>query len=564
MTKTPRTDLKKSIKTINELMYLNPLKALKLAENGFKSHKEDSDSKGIYLYYCGVCNLFLSNYKLSLDCFLHSRSIFSRNNNINFEARILNGIGNVFSQLDNYNEALKYYLQSMELYKNQNNMKGLSVSYSSLGSIYGYLKQYNKAITFGKLALNLQNYSKTNYHNQIITINNIAAAYMYLGKYNMAIRYYNKAMRIPTLRSDKSAFCLVLKNISEINLLQRHYKKALFNIEKSMAMASDIENKDHLFDAFNIWARILINFKKYREIIEKSNTLRNINIASVSKQTLFEYYMTLAICYEKIGRLKRSLSFIKRALSYKEKLMDKESKLNTIKLMSLHKIEVDQKEFDRQSQVRFSRLLIEFQEKERKRISSELHDSIGQSLLILNNRLLLVKNKSNQKQIQKEINGLSHLTVMTLDEIRAITQNLRPFELDRLGLTDAITSLIKNFTNAGGIKMNVHIQNIDNLIPNKDEILVYRILQECLNNILKHSKAKSVTIQVKRNQQSITIKVIDFGVGFDFEEVKTNSSGIGVFNIIEKVEMLGGKIKLDSHISQGTKITVILPIKTNA
>ncbi len=194
--------------------------------------------------------------------------------------------------------------------------------------------------------------------------------------------------------------------------------------------------------------------------------------------------------------------------------------------------------------------MIESQEAERKRIAAELHDGLGQNLVIIKNRALLgIKKGGDQERVAKELESISESASQALDEVREITNNLRPQLLDRLGLTKAINSMLK--TVAGVIQIKSEIDSIDNIFSESEEISVYRIVQESLNNVIKHSEASVAIVRIKRDENKVLIMIEDNGKGFDILNVK---SGLGLVGLKERAQLLNGEFSIDSKIGEGTKI----------
>ena len=136
--------------------------------------------------------------------------------------------------------------------------------------------------------------------------------------------------------------------------------------------------------------------------------------------------------------------------------------------------------------------------------------------------------------------------------------NLHPYQLTRLGLTKAIQSIINNVRGLSNIEFQSNIDNIDDLFSKNSEINIYRILQEGINNVLKHSGAKNVNVSVSLVNDLVTLKVIDDGEGFDIEKIETK--GFGMQNLAKRVSLLKGTIKIKSRIESGTKILVKIPV----
>ena len=219
----------------------------------------------------------------------------------------------------------------------------------------------------------------------------------------------------------------------------------------------------------------------------------------------------------------------------------------------------------RAAQQAFSRQLIASQEKERKRIAAELHDSLGQQLVIIKNLALLLLQPNGASGLSagqcERIQEISEAASGAAREVREISYNLRPYRLDRLGLTAALRGMIETASEAGGICVSADIDNIDGVLPREMEIDFYRILQECINNLLKHSKASYATVQIEHNQGRLNMTVRDDGQGFSQSLSKPDSSsgGFGLTGICERAQLLGGRASIRSTPGQGTTIAVEIP-----
>lgn len=213
-----------------------------------------------------------------------------------------------------------------------------------------------------------------------------------------------------------------------------------------------------------------------------------------------------------------------------------------------------------EAQTEYSRRLIESQEAERKRIASELHDGLGQSLAIISNRATMGKNNLNEPEIMlREFDEISQNALEALDEVQQITTNLHPHYLERLGLTKALKAMLSKLADVIEIKSEIDL--IDNLFPKEVEINVYRIVQESLNNVIKHSDASEAEIKIKKAENEVIITIKDDGRGFDTTNFKAKGTGLGLVGLRERTNMLGGKISINSSLGNGTEIKVKVRVK---
>ncbi len=215
------------------------------------------------------------------------------------------------------------------------------------------------------------------------------------------------------------------------------------------------------------------------------------------------------------------------------------------------------------SQQMFTKQLIQSQEQERKRIAGELHDSLGQDVLLIKNRAQLgLQGKNNDPFTIEQLHHIDHASNDVLNTVRDLAYNLRPAHLERLGVTQTISSLIGKMNETAAVHFTADIDSIDGLLDNEAEINLFRIIQEAINNIMKHSAAESAEIRIFRAEKQIEIEIIDNGKGFDSTNILVFSQGFGLINIANRVKLLKGILDIHSRISSGTKLFITLPIGT--
>ncbi len=211
------------------------------------------------------------------------------------------------------------------------------------------------------------------------------------------------------------------------------------------------------------------------------------------------------------------------------------------------------------AQQEFSRKLIESQELERQRIAGELHDSLGQSLLVIKSRALLaLRDPALPQRARDELEALTTVAGSAIGEARQIAHNLRPFQLDELGLTRAIRGMITNVSGASAIEITHDLAELEGAFPPDQEINVYRIIQELLNNVMKHAQASKARVTMEMDAGRVRLQVHDNGRGFEAE--KRDVAGFGMRAISERVRILGGEWSVQSTPGEGATTVVILPV----
>lgn len=214
----------------------------------------------------------------------------------------------------------------------------------------------------------------------------------------------------------------------------------------------------------------------------------------------------------------------------------------------------------RRAQEAFSQQLIRSQEGERQRIAAELHDGLGQDLLVIKNTALLGINTLKQQNRDTEmLSDISETASRAIEEVREISYNLRPYQLDDLGLSKAIDFIVAKVAASSGIRIVSEIDAIDDLFSAEAEINIYRVVQESLNNIVKHSGASRARVCIERQGQKVDITVQDNGRGFNPDRSSGNGrGGFGLKGIAERARILDARCAIHSATGQGTTISLNL------
>ena len=213
----------------------------------------------------------------------------------------------------------------------------------------------------------------------------------------------------------------------------------------------------------------------------------------------------------------------------------------------------------------FSKKILLIHEEERHRISRDLHDEIGQLSVSLGSTLNIIEKEIGKRNFDialRLIKDAKKILTDTTNKIRTLFIDLRPAELDMLGLPSVLRELFSHYTKSHPLNIKFR-ENIGN-IHIKDEVAItlYRVIQEAFNNIVKHAKAKNVKIDLLLKKGEINFTIEDDGMGFDADAFfkEANADKFGLRGMRERTDLLNGKFSLQSKLKMGTKITVVFPI----
>jgi signal transduction histidine kinase len=210
--------------------------------------------------------------------------------------------------------------------------------------------------------------------------------------------------------------------------------------------------------------------------------------------------------------------------------------------------------------------LLAAQETDRRRISKELHDELGQSLTVMKLKLGFLKKNlaADQTDLRSECEGTLRYIDQIIENARRMSRELSPSILEDLGLNAALRRLVEEFIHKEGLNFVFDMDRVDHLFSEKAQIVLYRILQEALTNVQRHAAATKVVLTARRGHGAVLFTLEDDGRGFDVMKTLAAESGLGLAMVAERVRMLGGALKLWSMPASGTRLSFSIPIKEGA
>lgn len=216
-----------------------------------------------------------------------------------------------------------------------------------------------------------------------------------------------------------------------------------------------------------------------------------------------------------------------------------------------------------QAQLRaLSNRLVTAQENERRRIAHDLHDEFGQTLMAIGLQLATIEHtlgKRTPGKLREQIRSAQALADQMLDQVRALTLELRPPRLKGLGLVAAMRWLVDQTRNSTDLDVEFTVDPKEIECPHEVSLTLYRALQEAFNNVIRHAQAKRVKVGLQRDEKSIVMTVEDDGVGFDPTPPPEKIAGLGLVGMRERIATLNGQIEIRSTTGRGTHIRIRLP-----
>ncbi|NAS13898.1 sensor histidine kinase [Poritiphilus flavus] len=350
--------------------------------------------------------------------------------------------------------------------------------------------------------------------------------------------------------------------IKEYNLAMAHYEFAKGNYqiaatlgEREYANVKDTQFYEGIYMAHGFLAKVydsLGNLGRSHTHLKAYHKIKD-SIETVQKANGFSYYQALYEAEKKDSEIASQKSEIAllNARNRAQNMWITFGGLGILAVLAILYLVWVQNATKRkqQAQARFSRNLIRGQEEERTRVARELHDGVGQKLMLLAKR-----SKSGEDAAVKS------LAMDTLEELRSVSRHLHPATLEKLGFSGAIRAIIDEVDANTDIFFTHSIEDVDDLLNDEKSLQLYRIMQELLNNIVKHSGAREVSVDIERKAGTIEMIVKDNGKGFRFREKLRESGSLGMRTILERSKMAGAKLHVDSELSTGTTVSLEMAI----
>ncbi len=531
--------------------------------------------------------------------------------------KLLNGLGMNAWNKGQYQRALEYFFEVMKVNETlEENLRiSASVPFNNIGLIYQELGQYEKALEYHRKALGLRLDDPALLSHASTSYNNIGICLTHLQRYDEAEKQYREGITIAKNRGYLRQYYDLISNLANTLTLVRRYDEALsFNLEilnndRDLALPEkflmnvsaqvagiyiqksqpekavpylerglslvrlDPEIEFYASDVFRNAAIVSYMMNDTRKGLEYSTRMAAIleeqfSRANANRMAEVEVKYETAMKENEILRLQAAkeeadlkVALAELAQTRKERIMYSVISLAILALVAFYALHRwNRLKWRTEEEQKLNNAIFLSEQHERVRIGRDLHDSIGQKLAV--QKMLLSRiGEEVQAPARNDINSVAALLDETVNEVRNISHNLIPHEL-RLGLIKAIVETADRINDAGGVHIVVDGKTDDlqaDKVPVNHQLSVYRIIQEILNNMLRHAGATKISITIGELNNRLELLIRDNGRGMSADKV-SDSQGIGWKNVIARTRLISGSLKIDSAADQGTTIQLLVPI----
>lgn len=528
-----------------------------------------------------------------------------KNDNNHVKAKVYVISGTIEKNKGNYPEALKLYLKGLSIAEKDGEDVQLTTVYNGIGIIYKRMKRWEEALEYY-----IKAHKNAKAYGQLVpasyTANNIGTIYLEWLNFDSVYKYYDTARHYAELANDTRAMATVLSNYADLYREQKQYGKAMDMQKQCLVYDKQNEYKYGMFMSYFQIAVLYGEQKIYTPAVKYSDSAEIIALNEGLRRELVDLYGWRTNLEEWRGNHQKALAFFRKSKLLSDTLLDETTTQQVSELQTKYETEKKeqqiilqeaeiskrnyiiagisaflllsvllgyssynryklrqqdklQKEIIKQQELS-TQAVIEAEEQERKRIAGDLHDGIGQTMSAAKMNLSVIK---NDIPFANEDQRLTFEKAMALvdegcTEVRAVSHHIMPNALLKAGLGTAIGEFL-NKIDSKVLKINYYSDGLDERLPSNVETVLYRVVQECVNNVIKHAGADSLDLTLIKDEDGVSITIEDNGNGFDIRAAK-RKNGIGLQNLLTRIKYLKGDIEWDSSPGNGTVVTINVPV----
>lgn len=503
---------------------VNHLKALKIRETL-------KDSAGIGASLTSLSGVYFSHNQLTKAREFINRALVIadqiKDDRLNLKG--LHTLANIHGIQGQYDEALKTDLRALAICAKTNNLRSFSEIYSNMALCYYYKGDLDASLDYHYKVLSIDQFFKDD--KQIgDTYLNLASVYTKKKEFKKAQSLLLQAIALFKKTDHKQGLKNSYYSLSDVHKQTGDFEKAYRTYSEYNAIGSEISNENN--------ARHIALLNVEYETEQREQKIRNLSQQSTIQKLQLEQrkvYLLIAVGLLLTLLILGYLFYEHRKLKEKTLLQD---------------------EINRQQQLA-AQAVFDAEEQERRRIATELHDGVGQTLSVSLMNLNLMFQKGTLAKNEELASSTLTLLSDGYDELRSISHQMVPHSLLKKGLQSAIYDLL-NKIDKQSVKTSFHAFGLDKALNIKIETALYRIIQEAVNNVLKHANATRLDVTLIKDDEGLSLTIEDDGKGFESSTLATD--GIGLKNIRSRVEFFRGTIDLKSTVGRGTTIVINFPV----
>jgi signal transduction histidine kinase len=439
-----------------------------------------------------------------------------------------------------------------------------------MANVYVRLYDTISAVSYYQKAINLSRSLKIE---ELISANlsNMGNIFMGQKKYDQALKLFDEALQIRERLGDLKGISSTLSRIGTVYTETERYRDASKVLNRSLSIANNISTIEEKLSALLGLAKL----KALTNELDSSFVLMRLYIAtkdSVYDARIKQQILDVQSQYE-TDKLEQDLELVKTEKENTEiKLSQRKTEIWLLFFVFLSIIgagiflfyrhqqrqkAITNAERISEQETRMS-AVFQAQEEERRRIAKELHDGVGQTISAIKMNYQNLTSQTSEKELSSEFQKIERMLDNAGKEVRNISHQMIPKELEQFGLIPAVEGMLNLNLEHSQIAYQFEHSGFEERIGSQIELILFRVLQELVSNVIKHSKASELNVQLVKVKSHVVLNVSDNGVGFDVEKKEKN--GIGLLNIASRIDGIKGHLHYESEPGSGTSVTIRTPI----
>ncbi|WP_184546197.1 tetratricopeptide repeat-containing sensor histidine kinase [Mucilaginibacter sp. FT3.2] len=539
----------------------NPDDAIAIAKTGLELAAKLNDKKatGLLLRDIGKANYQKGDYDAATDYYSKAVTVLSTISRQDTLAGNYAQLAQHYGKVKNYDKAIELYNTVIDIAPKTGSRLILMTALSATGLLYEYKHSYREALNYYRQSFDISD--SLDFVNKSKQSTSEAYSHNFMVDVIGSIRQKNESVQdilknIDTKRSLNDTLALTINyfNLGLLYKSKRQYPQALDALQSCLQYAAKINYTDMQGSALNEIADLYGQTGDYRQSLVYLKKRADLNAPGNAKKssTIDELQTKYEITQREDQLLQQQFEITKRNYWM--------TGIVVFVLLMLVIVFIYYKQTRLKQRNLAMQAIIETEESERRRIAQDLHDSVSQTMSAAKINLTVIGgelpfiNDEQRKRFEKAINLVDY----GFREVRTISHNMMPWALHKTGLAQVIKQFIENI-GSDAIAINFFSKGFDAPFNDTIEIILYRVLQESVNNVMKHANASRVDISLMRDEANISLTIEDNGKGFDTSHPEMYS-GMGLNNLRSRINFLKGKVELDSEVGKGTLVSVYIPV----
>ena len=566
----------------------------------------------------GVCYIEMNKMDSAIISFEQAIPVARRIGDSLRVARVTANIGNVYLHKNDRVKAIEYYLKSAALWETCANKDRLSALYSNISWLLTEQKEYDKAIEYGKKAVDLAEKLGDDF-SSVNALLNLSGTYGAIDNFERQFEILQEALPRAKKGADIEQIATVYDDLGDCYFQQKNYQSALDNYLEGHKYVLQLGNKFHLCTSFAMLASAYHKLNQHEKALQFIVQAEAVANEVGSRADLKEIYKTRAEIEQQAGNYRVAADYFSKTLIISDSIFKAETSEKVAQVEAQYQNEKKQKEIvqlekdkqiqslsikqkstlnyvlmgslvgliivaflgyrnlrhrqqlakqqDELQQQRISELekdkqlvavdsMLQGQEEERSRLAKDLHDGLGGLLSgvkfsLSNMKDNLIITPDNMAVFERSLDMID----TSIKELRRVAHNMMPEMLTKFGMDEALKEYCNTINATNLLAVKYQSLGMDKRMERSAEIIIYRIVQELLNNVMKHAAATEVMVQLIKEDGRFSIIVEDNGKGFDTDLLK-NNKGAGLTSIQSRVDYLKGRLDIHSEAGKGTLVNI--------